>query len=247
MNKSNTNNFLASSIGTAIAEVATIPLCTIKTNYQTNLSHTSFIGVTKNIYASRGIIGFYDATPSAIASQILSTATKYTFYSSIKNYRGTEQTNIMGNIFNGMLAGIFSSFFTHPFDVIKITNQQGHKFIPELKKHGVNLFYRGYSKSVSKSVLLTGSIFPVYDFYRTYVGNVFLSAICSSLTISIIIQPIDYIKVRHVAGLSWFQGFNVLDYYRGSHLNLLRSVPHFMITMYLTEEFKKRLNRNNMI
>ena len=45
----NLENFKNSAIATAIAEVATLPICTIKTNYQ-NTNSTSIIQTIKNIY-----------------------------------------------------------------------------------------------------------------------------------------------------------------------------------------------------
>lgn len=237
----NTNNIIASSmLATAVAEVITIPLCTIKTNYQTELSNKSILATFKNIYFSRGIFGFYNSSLSAVTSQIISTSTKFTFYSMIRDYRNTDKKSITGNMCNGILAGLASSIFTHPFDVIKVCHQRGNRLHNELKNYGLSLFYRGYSKSVSKSIFV-GCIFPIYDFYKIYTDSIYVASISSSITMALIVQPIDYIKTRHVAGLDWFRGTNLLDYYRGIHVNLMRVIPHFLVTMYLTELFLEKL------
>ena len=99
------NNFIASSIGTAFAEIITLPICTVKTNYQVNLHYKSIFDVIKDIYKKNGFIGFYNASLSAVSSQIISTSVKFTFYDYIKKYRGTKNNDFKNNIVNGFLAG----------------------------------------------------------------------------------------------------------------------------------------------
>ncbi|QKF94567.1 mitochondrial carrier protein [Fadolivirus algeromassiliense] len=234
----------ASSVSTTIAEILTIPICTVKTNYQTNLHHTSIIDVTKNIYNTRGIFGFYNASLSAIMAQVVSTSSKFTSYTYLKKLRNTQKHDIKNNIINGAIGGTIASIFSHPFDVIKVHQQNNIKFVHELKTVGPSLFYRGYSKSLSKNILLTSLLFPFYDFYSSKVNNVFLASALSSLTVTTIIQPVDYLKVRHISDQPLYMNFNNLYsalryYYRGLHINLMRVIPHFMITMFITEEIKK--------
>lgn len=237
------HNIIASSIGTSIAEVLTIPICSIKTNYQTNLNYNSIREVARDIYNTRGMYGFYNSSFMAISSQIVSTASKFTFYNMIKGYRGTTDIDFKNNMLNGGMAGILSSVLTHPIDVVKIHQQQNQQLLPIIKQEGLSVLYRGYSKTFYKNILLTSTLFPIYDVYTSHFDNPVLSALMASITVSTILHPVDYLKVRHVSNKPLWQGYNPIHYYRGFCINLLRATPHFMITMGITEAIKKYLNR----
>jgi len=239
----------ASAIGTSIAEFITLPICTIKTNYQTNLQYKSIVDVAKEIYSMRGLYGFYSASFAAVGLQIISTSTKYSFYNYFRDYRVTAKNDMKNNIINGVLGGIVSSVAVHWVDVIKIHKQNGLKFLDELKSTGPKIFYRGYSKSLSKSVVLTASLFPLNDYYKSKTNNTLLAAGLSSFTVTSIVHPFDYLKVRHISDQTLYPKFsNIPDffkyYYRGVHVNLMRVMPHFMITMLITEKIKKQFESN---
>ncbi len=52
-------DLISSAIGTIVAEIITLSICTIKTNYQTHLHHKSIFHTYKNIINTRGIRGFF--------------------------------------------------------------------------------------------------------------------------------------------------------------------------------------------
>ena len=160
----------------------------------------------------------------ALFSQILSTSIKYTLYQEFKQYSYSK-------ILAGTTAGICSSIITHPVDVVKIHLQMHTPFLASLKKNGVSIFYRGYSKSLLKSSVGSSCFFPLYDIFNERLQNNFLSSICSSILSTCILQPIDYMKTRQIYGLSI--GYNPLMYYKGLFLNLSRIVSHFIITIYV--------------
>jgi len=238
-------DLISSSIGTAIAEIITLPICTIKTNYQTHLHYKSVFDVYNNIKMTRGFYGFYDASVYAILSQIVSTATKFTFYNLIKNYRHTKSSDLLNNIANGAIGGGIASVFSHPFDVLKIYRQNGASFVKDFTLFGPSLMYRGWSKSLTKNISITALVFPLYDFANSKVNNPMIAASMTALFPTLIIHPIDYLKVRHIStSISLEQRlypkFNnardfVKNYYRGLHINLMRVLPHFVITMTITE------------
>jgi uncharacterized membrane protein YeaQ/YmgE (transglycosylase-associated protein family) len=223
-------NILSASCGAVIAEITTLPICTIKTNFQTNLHYKSMGNVIKHIYNSRGIMGFYGASFSSVISQSVSTATKFTAYNYLKTKRQTESYDIKNNFINGMIGGVIASAFSHPFDVIKIHQQNGLSFLSEFKQTGASILYRGYTKSFTKNILITSLVFPLYDFYKTKCDNTILASGLSAATTTIVIHPVDYLKVRQIGKKEY--------YYRGVHLNLMRVIPHFIITMVATEYFK---------
>lgn len=225
-------NIIYSSSATAVAEFLTLPICTIKTNFQ-NIHDMrvkpSILGVVRDIYSRGGIKPFYAASFPAIGGQIFSTTSKYTLY----RYLDSNPDNFIKNKFlNGLTAGVISSIFTHPMDVIKVHIQMD-------KKDWMKNLYRGYSKTFVKIAISSSIFFPLYDTIKARVDNPYLSAGCSGVTACVLMHPIDYLKTRHMAGLSLYEGWNPLIYYRGLSINLLRIVPHFMITMGVIEGMGK--------
>lgn len=236
---SSTNNIIASSTATVVAEIATLPICTIKTNYQ-NSQEKRIRYVTTDIYRKYGIRGFYSASIWSISSQTVSTAAKYFWYRFLLEH-------IPNKFVAGCASGILGSLFSHPFDVLKMHAQTHTKFIPEFKKYGPQLFYRGYSKTFSKYAIGSTLYFPLFDTFNDLFKNKLkiesptLSAMASSITTATmattIMQPIDYMKTRHVMGNTYnhLQKGNIIQaikpYYKGLSLNLFRVVPHFCITM----------------
>ena len=224
-----------SVIGTTFAEILTLPICTLKTNYQ-NTSSSSIIKTANDMYMRGGIKSFYVASLPAISSQVFSTSSKYVFY----KYLEGKQYQHSNKVLNGMIAGLLSSIMTHPIDSIKIHMQMKTPFIPELKKHGLYLFYRGYSKTLSKVMIGSAMFFPLYDMYYDYFGGAIYASFFSGLTSTMIIHPVDYLKTRHIYGQKLYAGLNPVTYYKGISLNLLRIIPHFMIVMTTIDYLSKK-------
>lgn len=235
MNSNTTKNIGASAIATTIAEIITLPICTIKTNYQ-NTSSQSITNLVKKMYYQNGIKVFYAASPAAILSQVISTSTKYTLYQLLED----QNFKYSNKIFNGMASGIISSLITHPLDCIKIHLQMSTPFIPELRKNGFGLFYRGYSKTFSKVCVASSLFFPIYDYANNIFHNSFYASVSSSIISTTIMHPIDYLKTRHIYGLPLYQGWNPMIYYKGLVLNLARIVPHFVIVMTTIDFLKTK-------
>lgn len=234
--------------GCTVAEVSTLPICTIKSVYQ-NTNNTSITDTVRTIYKERGIKGFYNAYVPAILSQVLSSTMKYGIY----RYMGDKRNNTtyIQKCTNSMIAGISTSLITHPIDVVRISMQLG-KYISV--SEWMKILYRGYSKSLSKVMLGSITFFPLMDVYKeklyklnTYHNDIplvsnsslnLMASFMSAFTSTIIFQPVDYLKTRHMAGSSLGYGFNmefIKSLGKGLQLNLLRIVPHFTIMMSITE------------
>jgi hypothetical protein len=224
------NHILSSIVGTITAEIATMPIYTLKTYYQ-NQNNWTIPKTMKHIYNKHGIKGFYASSVPAILSQVSSTTIKYTTYQTLVPYTPNAFAA-------GALTGVIASMITHPIDVIKIHTQMQTPFIAELKTYGPKLFYRGYSKSFSKSIAGATLVFPLYDISKQHISNITVAAIFSALISTILIQPLDYMKTRHVYGQSFSHGFHPTKYYKGLSVNLLRIIPHFIITMNVIEYIK---------
>jgi hypothetical protein len=236
------NHIINSSIATVLAEFLTLPICTIKTNYQNTKNNIP--ATIKHIYISNGIKAFYQASFPAIGSQVISSSSKYFFYKMLENHLNSNNTQKQKFI-NGLFSGILSSFITHPIDTFKIQWQLNKSVIPLYKNEGIMFLYRGYSKTISKVSVGSSLYFPLYDYFNKE-DNPFFASLYSSLIATTVIHPIDFLKTRHIAREELFLGYNPLKYYRGYTLNLLRVIPHFMITMNVIEYLNKRKETNFM-
>lgn len=225
-------NLINSMAATGIAEIITLPICTIKTNYQ-NSNSNSIIGSAKDIYAKHKLMGFYKASFSAISSQMISTSFKYTIY------RHLEDNKYNNKVVNGIISGIMTSMITHPIDVIKIHRQMNASFISEFKKVGLPLFYRGYSKSLTKVMISSSLFFPLYDYFKEHTSGSLSASFLSATASTLIMSPVDYLKTRHIYNQPLYQGLNPVHYYKGLSINLLRIIPHFMITMTIIDLLNK--------
>lgn len=236
------NYFLSSSLATMIAEIITIPICTVKTNYQNNKNH-NIHSVVKEIYQKNGAKGFFAASTPAIISQVLSTSIKFTLYERIKSIRGTEKKDLLNNSINGMVSGILGSLVTHPVDTWKVFNQRDQSYSHHIKSLTnssnktkvkdlvVKGLYPGFTGSIGKNIALYSTLFPINDFYKSMFNSTYISAPLTTLTVSLFVQPFDYYKVVKMTG------GQPTYFFRGFWLMLARNIPHFTITMVLTDYF----------
>jgi len=254
---------VSSLSATMVAELFTLPICTIKSVYLTNLSHRSAVDSVKSIMTTRGLRGFYDSSYPAVISQLTSTTTKYSSYEMIKRLRQTESTDMIASVTNGVIGGAFSSFFTHPIDFWKVHKQNGLSCRSQMLLKGSSILYRGFSYTLQKNMMLTGIIFPSYDFIRGRLSksdtiSVQLAPIISSFFTTLLIHPLDVRKTRGIMGnhaLPTFEkqspvrsSLRSLSYfYRGIHLSFLRTIPHFSLTMWCIEFFKSLLENRTKL
>jgi hypothetical protein len=228
--------FVSSATGTLCAELITLPICTVKTVYQNSQPNINIKNVVVDIYKTRGgLTGFFQASTPAVISQVLSTAFKYHFYIQCKSIRQTDSGDLLSNSVNGMMGGIMGSFLTHPIDVWKNYVQRGEKYPWTLRA-----LYQGYSGSIAKNVVLYSCLFPLYDYFSIRTGSQTVASVATTLTCSIMVQPVDYYKTVRMSG-NTFHGYRNL--YRGFFLMVSRSVPHFMITTFVSDRVQRLLLR----
>ena len=221
--------FVHSAIATVVAEMVTLPICTVKTQY-VNSTSTNITHVCQKMYKEHGIRAFYRASVPSVMSQAFSTSTKFGIYDCMRK-RGVAP------VLSGIISGIGSSLLTHPMDVFKIYWQMNSAVKSQINEHGLKVLYRGYSKSLVKVV--TGSVlfFPLTDKFRSLsivkdpFINTFIASAGAAVVSTLVIHPVDYLKTRHVYGNAWTERWNPMAYYKGVSLNLLRVVPHFTIVM----------------
>lgn len=230
------------AFATLLAEIITQPICTVKTNYQ--ISKMTTFQTTKYIHNSFGLKGFFMASKPAIISQILSTTSKFTIYEKLKEHRHTEKNDLFNNSINGIISGIIGCTITHPVDVWKNFNQRGQSMTNYLKSSVktntlIPSLYRGYSGSLGKNIILYSSLFPLNDYFKDKFGSTMISAPLTTIIMCMVLQPIDYYKTVVMAGQK------PTNFFRGTHLIIGRSIPHFFLTMYLTEIFRDKIIQNN--
>jgi Mitochondrial carrier protein len=235
---------MASATATAFSEIATLPICTLKTNYQ-NSGSTSIMGTARNLWKTGGISSFYGASFPAIASQVVSMSCKYVLYEYFKtSSMATNRKGNVANIASGMVAGLISTLLTHPLDACKIHLQMMSRSSTKdgawahFRKHPV-LLYRGYSKTIGKILVTSACFMPIYDFLLLHIETPMFASMISAIISTTLAHPLDYLKTRHTYGLSIWHGWNPRTYYKGLSINLLRVVPHFTITMSLISFLKK--------
>lgn len=226
-------NLAHSASAAAVAELITLPITTIKTNYQN--STETIPQVVSRIWGQHGMRGFYNSSGVAMVSQVTSTAAKYTWYCALNEY-------VSNRFLAGTMAGALTSFLTHPMDVVKVHQQMHTPLWPRLQEVGPSLLYRGYSKTLSKYAISSTFYFPLYDTMQEHTPPM-LAAIISATVSTLIIQPIDYMKIRHIDGQPWFHGWSPRPYFRGVGLNLARSVPQFTLVMAIIEGLKESPER----
>ena len=222
-------NLMNSALATVVAEVVTLPVCTVKTRYQ-NTASTSISGTLHEIISTDGYRALFRASAPAILAQVVSTSSKYTLY------REFDSRKLLGDFscrpLNGMVSGMLTTVLTHPIDSIRVHMQMG-----TLPRTGI--LYRGYSKSLSKVIVGSSLFFPLYDTVKDVVGNPTLSGIASSMIATTAIHPLDYLKTRHIAGLPCWLGWKPSVYFKGLSLNLGRVVPHFTIVVSIVDYLKE--------
>jgi len=217
------NNMIASSI----AEIITLPLCTIKTNHQ--VENNRFLKDTiLQIYQKHKFIGFYQASFPAILSQVMSTTTKFSFYRYLSQIRETKKNDIIQNSINGVLGGLAGSVICHPIDVYKNYTQRGANYFEELRIKKHKILYQGYSQTILKNIVLYSILYPTYDYYYSKTNSSTISAIGTTITVGFITQPFDYLKTRYIAGV---YAYRIKDLYKGFGIMLMRNIPNFLITM----------------
>lgn len=224
-------DLIASMTATTVAEVATTPICTLKTVFQNSSNSKVTIRQTlRSIYGRGGLTAFYKASPAAVTSQALSTGMKYSLYRYL-------QRNFNYNSFLcGFISGIAATVFTHPVDAVRVYLQMGGNVGTEFKTRPLSFMYRGYSRSFLKSGIGSSCFYPIYDYCRSHIDNPLVASGISAVVSTTIMQPFDYSKNRAIYGLTEVNKWNPMTYFRGYSLNLLRIVPHFIITMTVIEK-----------
>jgi hypothetical protein len=216
----------ASLIGVCSAELITLPICTVKTIYQSN--GTNFKDSVRSIYSNNGLKGFYSASVPAVSAQIFSSVYKLTFF----NYM-ISQYNITNNIqliYIGIITSLTCIIFTHPIDYIRIRIQNNKSIV-------WSNVYMGFSANICKAILGGALYLPLREilkakFPRTSSWEIGVITAGISTTI---IHPFDFFKT-YLIGNAYGSKIPFKNPYRGLGLNLARIIPHFVIMTEISDK-----------
>lgn len=233
---------VATALSVAVAELVTLPVCTVKTVYMTRDNLRSATHAAAWIWTQGGgLAGFFRASAPAVSAQVLTSTSKLILYRDLQRARAergwTSGSSDADNVACAVAAGLATAVVTHPLDVlrVKLQTHQTHAVLVLSPRAA----YLGFSKTASKVLVSSPLFFPINDAARGYFaehGGLSLDAqrllaACTSAVVSTtLMHPLEYLKTTHIhAGHATYHGWNVARYFRGLPLNLARVVPHFCI------------------
>lgn len=240
---------VCSMVGAGLAEVVTFPICTLRTRYVSDEGHA--FGRVRDLFRHMMTHGsrrnaFWSGCFPAVVSQMVSTGSKFTLFWMLKDWRrtptSTRPIDLANNMVNGMVSGVVGGLLVHPFDVWKTHRQRPEvSFRCELNRHGSLMLWRGAYATISKSIILYGLLFPIYELNKHLLANhshrhnrgrhwfdVSMASVGTTVVTTMITQSVEYWKLRRMAGQPVYQSGKQM--YRGYSLTLARAIPHFLIT-----------------
>lgn len=214
----------SSIIGSCVAEIATLPICTIKTVYQT--TGLSIVNSTKKIYGNNGMVSFYNASIPAVSAQIFSSTYKLTLFNYLKTkYNISEPKKL---IYIGIFTSLTCIFFTHPMDYCRIMLQNNNKI--DFNISIVKDVYRGFSPNICKAIIGGAMFLPLRETLKNKLPLIesWKIGIFTAIISTLVMHPFDFFKT-FLIGNSSGSKVPFRNPYRGLSLNLTRIVPHFVI------------------
>jgi hypothetical protein len=226
------------ALSVAVAEVVTLPVCTLKTVFITQPGLRTTAEAAAWVVGRWGWGGFFKASAPAVLAQVLSSTSKLLLYRDLQRVaaeRGwTTGRATADNVACAVTSGLATAVVTHPLDVVRVHWQTGAAAAPSLR-----LAYRGFSKSASKVLVGSPLFMPIYDAARGWFAarddisvsaQRLLASATSAVVSTTLMHPLEYLKTTHIyAGKSAMHGWDVRRYFRGLPLNLARIVLHFCI------------------
>lgn len=227
--------FLSATLGASIAEIVTLPVCTIKTCYQADRSQ-SYSQVIRQIYQRGGLIDFYRASIPAISAQIFTSAYKITLFEYLKAKLALQKPEKAQNMWYLMMAGIISSvtclLFTHPLDYFRVSLQVR-------KQIYLRDIYKGISPGLMKNTLGGMTFLPLRQMFKNWFPETetWKLGLMAAVVSTIIVHPFDFFKTFMMANARGTP-LPLRNPYHGLGINLCRIVPHFVIMTEIAEKLK---------
>jgi solute carrier family 25 (mitochondrial uncoupling protein), member 8/9 len=169
--------FISGGLSGAIAITIFNPTEVIKTQLQSHpQSHNSILSLSKNIYNTRGIIGFWSGVKPNITRTFVVNASELGTYDWIKNkmLNNNYTDGPMCHISSSFGASIVSTTTSTPIDVIKtrLMSRANEKINTiqlikdTYKNEGINSFFKGYSSILIRKTIWCTLFFVSYENFK---------------------------------------------------------------------------------
>jgi solute carrier family 25 carnitine/acylcarnitine transporter 20/29 len=247
--------YIAGLIGGFTGVCGSHPFDTIKTVYQNPKTKGTLLDVTKHIYKTNGIRGFYKGLSAPLFGIGLEKAIVFGTYTNVRNLNIFENNNF--NIFfGGVVSGLLCTSIVLPVEKIKIRKQRGKNsnLFSIIKNEGIGNLYKGLSATLLRDTPGYGIYFLTYETLtknktKTPFETAFYGA-CSGAFSWFFIYPSDPIKtlMQHKnysftkASKIIYNQAGIRGFYRGYGMGLFRAMPLHGFVFLGVESFKKYIN-----
>jgi len=237
---------ITGALAGAAAEFLTLPIYSLKNVMET--SRQPLRVSLSNMIRQGGVLSFYNGWYWGISRQTVNIAARYGFYKKteqeVSKHLGHSLPLWVVRLASGAASGLPTALLTHPLDNFCITaqlraeNRNRLTIFERWAFEGWLFPFKGLSAAFFRNFMVGALVFPLNETYRgAEVGwgeqkmiiPPYLSPVLASLSATMIIQPVDFVKTRKSQNLPAFVGWNPRSYYRGLSMNLLRVVPHFWL------------------
>uniref|UniRef100_A0A1A9X0C5 Uncharacterized protein n=1 Tax=Glossina brevipalpis TaxID=37001 RepID=A0A1A9X0C5_9MUSC len=223
--------FAYGGLASILAEFGTFPIDTTKTRLQIQgqridkkFSQLRYRGMTDAFFTiarEEGVTALYSGVWPAVLRQAVYGTIKYGTYYSLKNFAReggllldpkTGNERVWITVACAATAGVISSAFANPTDVLKVRMQVSGKgsqqknlwkcFYEIYKYEGVKGLWRGVVPTTQRAIIITSVDLPVYDFCKSRLLNIFGDQpithfiSISSLSAAIASTPMDVVRTR---------------------------------------------------
>lgn len=250
-------------VANSVSIVLTHPIDVVKTNYQLYQikntyssvnSNSTIVSITKNIFQTRGVKGFYSGITPNLMTYPIFWAVYFGTNQTLNDHK--YSTNMYVNKFiNSYISGTIGSTFTNPLFVIKTRMQNTSRenasvisTIRDVNKIGFNTYFKGLNATFLNNTKLALQ-FPLYDCIKNNTDSVLSASFGSKIISSTIMYPLDLFrtiqrnsdtKLNLIDVMKSIHAKNgLIGFYRGVILYNAVSTPNFVIMMYLFELMKK--------
>ncbi|XP_052783692.1 kidney mitochondrial carrier protein 1-like [Mya arenaria] len=220
--------FVYGGLASVTAECGTFPIDTTKTRLQiqgqridaklSQVKYNGMIHALLRIFKEEGLTALYSGIAPALLRQASYGTVKIGVYHYMNRMfaENEQEESLPVNVFCGIVAGIVSSSFANPTDVLKVRMQARSSlsgketmvraFHDIFRQEGVRGLWRGVGPTAQRAAIVVGVELPAYDMIKKYIINHhimgdtkethFVSSFTAGLAGAIASTPVDVVKTR---------------------------------------------------
>jgi len=211
-------------VASAMAACCTHPLDLMKVHLQTQQGKVGILFMTKKLFKSDGVMGFYNGLSASILRQLTYSLTRFAVYDIGRKARTTDG-RIMPFYEKVLLAGsagAMGGFVGTPADMVNVRMQNDVKLPPDqrrnykhavdglykvLKHEGTSRLFNGATMATTRAVCVTVGQIACYDQIKgIFLGSVlfpednsrlhFVSSFLAGGIATLLTMPLDVMKTR---------------------------------------------------